>query len=164
MDREELLKHKLIFKSLERDYFKIPYIFNEMNTIGNMSLRDLTSHKKYFEEELPKNPKVFDKYLAQLIKEKGVSYSDVWKEAEIDSSVFSKYLSGKQRPVKDSLLRIIFALKLSLEEAIELLKLNNMALDENNSRDKAFWYCLKTRFSLDEARQFLEFNHIIAFT
>ncbi|MBS3948042.1 MAG: helix-turn-helix transcriptional regulator [Dethiobacter sp.] len=163
MDREDLLKHKLIFESLGRDYFKIRHKPDEMNVLGNVLYNNLTFHQEQFAKDLPKNPKVFHKYLAHLIYQKGVNYSDVWKAAGIDSSIFSKYISGKRSPAKDTLLRIIFALELSLDEAVELLKLNGMAFDENSIRDNAFWYCLKTRFSLDDTIEFLKSYQIVVF-
>lgn len=161
MDKEELLKHKLIFESLGRDYFTT-HSMPEMNCLGNV-LYNLAFHKEQFAKDIPRNPKVFHKYLAHLIYQKGVNYSDVWKAAGIDSSIFSKYISGKRSPAKDTLLRIIFALELSLDEAVELLKLNGMAFDENSIRDNAFWYCLKTRFSLDDTIEFLKSYQIVVF-
>lgn len=161
MDKEELLKHKLIFESLGRDYFTT-HSMPEMNCFGNV-LYNLAFHKEQFAKDIPINPKVFHKYLAQLIDKKGVNYSYVWNEAGIDSSIFSKYISGKRRPTKRSLLRIIFALKLSAEEAVELLKLNGMALDENNLQDNVLLYSLKEGFSFDETIDFLKCYQLVVF-
>lgn len=160
MTKEELIRHMHIFKSLGRDYFTKD---EASDFLGKMTYSDLCFHKKNFEKELPKKPKVFHKYLNQLIIEKGVNNSQVWKEAGIDSSLFSKYLYNKRKPTMDNLLRIIFTLQLSEEEAIELMKLNGMSLDANNKRDFAFWYCIRNKFLFNETIIFLEMNHIVAF-
>src|SRR5690554_3809676 len=114
MNKEALMKHVQTFKSLGQQYFKDRDKSNTSTPLMSMTLSELESHQnKFFEKYYVEESIPFHQYLRKLIFDKDKTNADIYKQANIDSSLFSKYLNGDRNPSMENLLRIIFALELS---------------------------------------------------
>ncbi len=78
----------------------------------------------------------FTQMLIRLIDERGLSDVDVYKRAGIDRKHFSKIRSNPSyHPRKSTILALAIALKLSLEETVDLLSRAEYALSPGNKAD-----------------------------
>lgn len=153
MDKAELRKHRLIIlETMERHSLADRELQTLGNSLLNMTCSEIRYHKNILEKTMPKLLLSFREYLAQLIQEKGYSRAKICEESELDSSHLAKYLSGTRNPNMDNLLRIIFALRLSEEEGLTLLSLNEMSLKKYDIRDVTIAHCLRNGFTLHNTR------------
>ena len=80
--------------------------------------------------------KSFTEKLIDLINEKGLRDTDVYKAAQMDRRLFSKIMSDREfKPSKDTALALVFALRLSLPEAADLLSRAGYSLSHSSKRD-----------------------------
>ena len=74
--------------------------------------------------------------LLQLINERGLRDSEVYKAAHVDKRLFSKMVSNREyKPAKDTAIALALALKLPLEEANDLLSRAGYTFSHSNKRD-----------------------------
>lgn len=74
--------------------------------------------------------------LLQHIREKGLRDSAVYKSAQIDKRLFSKMISNHEyRPSKDTAIALALALKLSLDDANDMLSRAGYTFSHSNKRD-----------------------------
>lgn len=85
----------------------------------------------------------FSELLFEFIDSRGLSDALVYKMANIDRKFFSKIKCGERIPSKDVIIRICFALKLNIAEALELLAAAGFVLSKSNSKDLVLRYCLE---------------------
>lgn len=72
----------------------------------------------------------------QLIREKGLSEPVVYRAAQIDRKLFSKIISNQEyKPSKDTCVALAYALRLSLQEANDLLSRAGYTFSHSNKRD-----------------------------
>ena len=88
-------------------------------------------------------PISFSEKLFQLINERGMDDVEVYKNANIDRKLFSKLRKKNYKPSKNTVIALAIALKLSLDEAEELLQYAGFALVPNNRFDSIIKYCFK---------------------
>lgn len=80
--------------------------------------------------------KTFVDGVMNIIRVKGYKDSDVYKAAYIDRRLFSKIMSNRQyKPSKDTAVAIAFALKLTTEQANDLLARAGYTLSHSSRRD-----------------------------
>ena len=85
----------------------------------------------------------FQKHLLDLIIEKDIDNTVVYKSSNVSKGAFSKIMCGDtKKPQKKTVLGFCIGLKLSLEEAEELLASADMAFNPYNKRDKLVIQCL----------------------
>lgn len=83
----------------------------------------------------------FTDRLINIINQKGLRDAQVYKAAQMDRRLFSKIMSDREfRPSKDTALALIFALKLSLAEATDLLSRAGYTLSHSSKRDVILEY------------------------
>lgn len=91
------------------------------------------------------------------IRRKDLRDSDVYKAAQIDRRLFSKIMSDrKYKPSKDTAIAIAFALRLSFQEAIDLLSRAGYTLSHSNKKDVLIEYFFRERiYKLDDINMVL---------
>ncbi|MGN0247493.1 MAG: helix-turn-helix domain-containing protein [Lachnospiraceae bacterium] len=137
---------------------------NETNTISKATttaklMRMLeASPKRFYEQYLPTVRDIsFHTYLKNLIVKQKCSNADLMREAFISKTYLYQVLNGERLPGRDIVLRIAYALKLSVEETQRLLTLAGKGvLYPKIRRDAAILFCLQKKMSLDETNAFLE--------
>ena len=93
----------------------------------------------------------------EIIRQKGVRDSAVYKAAQIDRRLFSKIMSDKNyKPAKDTAIAIALALQLPLAEANDLLERAGYILSHSNKRDIVIEYFIRERmYSLNKINSVL---------
>lgn len=82
----------------------------------------------------------FAEYLQQLINKKGMKNSEVYAAANLNKQYFSKLIKGKVTPSKNKILSLAIALRLNMDETIDLLRMCGYALSPISPTDKIFSY------------------------
>ena len=110
-----------------------------------------------------KEDSAFKDHLLNLIIEKNIDNTVVYKSSNVSSKVFSKIMCGDtKRPQKKTVLGFCIGLKLNLEEAQELLASADMAFNPYDKRDKLVIQCIKNgQYNIFEVNAML---HVCGFT
>ena len=100
-----------------------------------------------FDKELyktgDKENNTFLAHLVDLLNEKGLDNATVYKSSNVDRKTFSKILCGDTKiPQKKTILGLCIGLKLSLDEAKELLASADMAFNPHDKRDDLVQDCI----------------------
>ena len=97
-------------------------------------------------EDVVRNPEEsFSNMVLRLIDEKGLSDVEVYKKAGIDRRVFSRLRSRKDyQPSRNTGILLAMAMKLSLDEATDLLGKAGFALSHSSRSDLIVRYFLET--------------------
>ena len=113
--------------------FNNPYGIDDILTdprIGRTMHRDMTFAEK----------------MSQLMSKYGMSSADVYKAGNVDKSLFSKLLSNPEYKLsRDTAISIALALKLSLEEAEDLIGRAGYTLSHSMIRDIVLECCFKQK-------------------
>ncbi len=119
--------------------------------------------RRYLVEKTPVNPLnyatnlTFVQQLRYYILIKNLIETDVYKAALMDRRLFSKIISNKDyKPSKDTVLALIFALKLDINEAADLLERAGYTLSHSIKRDIIIEYFIKEKiYNLNNVNAFL---------
>lgn len=87
--------------------------------------------------------KTFSEVLLSMIDNKGLLDVDVYKRANIDRRLFSKMRNKDYHPRKNTVIKLLFALELDIDDSIELLEAAGYALSNGNLRDVIIRYFLE---------------------
>ena len=117
----------------------------------------------YLNEQKPATPLsaatnlTFVQMLQAYMRKKKLLETQVYKAAMMDRRLFSKIMCDiNYKPSKDTVLALIFALKLSLAEARDLLERAGYTLSHSIKRDIIIEYFIKERiYNLDNVNAFL---------
>lgn len=112
--------------------------------------------------KLVREGKVFDEtlalkdYLNELLRKQHISIPEIVAETVLSKSFVYQIFNGERNPGRDILLRISFAMHLSLKETQQLLRLGEKnTLYPRVRRDAAIICCIEQELSLEEADAFL---------
>ena len=84
--------------------------------------------------------------MIEHIDRKQLRDSAVYRAAQLDRRLFSKMVSDREyKPAKDTALAVIFALKLTLPEAEDMLSRAGYTLSHSNKRDSIIEFFLKEK-------------------
>lgn len=104
-------------------------------------------------------------YLQELLDKKTVSVSELAASVSTfypvsDKTIYS-WLRGNRKPLRENLIRIGFALNLSLDELNTLLKLaGHKELYSKNKADSIIMWCIDKRKGPEVAQEMLNKHHI----
>ena len=130
----------------------------------------VTSYKKPFNEHSfdkslymndGKEDLSFQKHLLKLIIDRKLDNTTVYKSSNVTRGAFSKIMCGDTKiPKKKAVLGFCIGLRLSLEEAEELLASADMAFNPYDKRDKLVIQCLQRgQYNIDEVNSMLYICH-----
>lgn len=109
------------------------------------------------EHESSVNNPTVSSYLTELLHMHNCTIAQVIQRANLSKSFGYQIFSGDRVPSRDILLRIVFALKLDMEEAQRLLTIScRGALYPRIRRDAAIIFCLQKHCTLEETSELLE--------
>lgn len=102
---------------------------------------------------------LFVDYVTQLIKLKQIKKSQLIQNADLHRTYAYQILSGKKKPSRDKVIRLIFGLNPTIEEAQLLLKIAEYnPLYPKNKRDTFVIYAICNHLSLIELNSLLYDN------
>lgn len=86
----------------------------------------------------------FRTMLFRLIDERGLTDAQVYKKANLDRKLFSKIRCGDHYiPGKQTVLALVFALELNMDETVDLISRAGMALSPGSKFDLILSYCIE---------------------
>lgn len=141
--KEDLSFLKENYKGVER--FKSCY--SEERSFNNIKLVDV--------KEAP----TFSKMVKDYMKKKGMTSKDIYKNSLINRKLFSSLnVNDNYVPSRESAIMYCFALKLSYEESVELLKSAGYAFFEYSNFDIVVKYFLDNKiYNIDKLNDALYF-------
>lgn len=102
-------------------------------------------------------PLTVPQYLEQLLDKYQMSISELITKTLLSKSFVYQIFSGERNPSRDILLRIAFAMHLTVDETQHLFLIGQKgALYPKVRRDAALMCCLEQKLSLDETEFFLK--------
>ncbi len=117
--------------------------------------RDISSDLDKIPDNI--NTAGFHRYLTFLMREKSVKALKLSIDAQLSRSFTYQICAGDRVPSRNIILRIAFALKLTLEETQRLLKLANRGiLYPRARRDAVLIYAISHKCGLLDANELLE--------
>ncbi|MDR0313446.1 MAG: helix-turn-helix domain-containing protein [Treponema sp.] len=104
-----------------------------------------------------KKPGSFAHALDKKREEKGLSPSELYKKANIDRRLYSRFMGPEGRhPSKNTTISFALALGLDRKEFDELLQTAGFALSNTSSRDVCIMYCLENSiYDIDDVNALL---------
>lgn len=100
------------------------------------------------------SPRSLDQYLNELLAAKGLRRSNVVHGAGLNETFGYQIFTGARRASRDNLLKIAFAMGLSLREANRLLQAGGVnGLYCKNRRDAIIIFCLNNGYTLQKAEE-----------
>lgn len=91
-----------------------------------------------------------------LIAEKGYSKSNIINKADINYCYFYDILNGRKKPSKDKVIRIALAMKLTLDECQNALKISGRSsLYARDRRDSILIYAIQHKVPLFQCDELL---------
>jgi DNA-binding phage protein len=131
---------------------------NSKTEILNEKLNQDISFTEFFDE----NAKDFldvplSRYLKVLIEKKGYTKAQVIRDSGINRRFFFDILSDKRKPTRNYVLRILFALEITLKNMQWLLRATGYAqLYARDRRDSVIIYCINHHNSIKECNAMLK--------
>lgn len=102
-------------------------------------------------------PVTLQQHLQELLERHEMSIPDLIVKTILSKSFVYQVFSGKRKPGRDILLRMAFAMHLSVKETQRLFLIAGKgALYPKVRRDAIIIFCLEKGMSLDEANEFME--------
>ena len=143
---------------------------NENETVELMSILKNIDDESYLDEFVKITSTNFSdlslpNFFQNICKEKGISKSDLIKNAEIDRTYGYQILNGTKKPSRDKLLKLCISASLDIEESNKALKLGNVGqLYPKNPRDSIIIFGINKKlnlFQIDELLFNLNFDTLI---
>ena len=145
-----MVETKMNIKELKVDIQK----YLDENLIVEHACYDLATEPMiFYQEALPMEANLledmeptFSQTLFKMIKEKGISETDCYKNANLDRRLFSKIRSNDDyQPRKNTVFALCIGLKLNLDEAEELLDKAGYSISHSIKFDTIMEYLIKQK-------------------
>lgn len=115
-----------------------------------------------------KKPQTQPDYVCEMMPRKGFVYEDgqinfvkFYTFARINPDVWHTFITKKHKASEDTMFKIIFALKLTEDEAEDFLGLGGIAFNQSNDTHKYILACINTNiYDPDEVYEVLEFYKV----
>lgn len=101
--------------------------------------------KSSYKYELSDDPSSFADKLYFYIQSTNEKPSTVYNRAMLPRRTYSRIMSGNYSPGKDVILSLCIALKLNVEQTVDLLARNSMALNPSDKADQFILICIKNK-------------------
>ncbi|MBQ3291900.1 MAG: macro domain-containing protein [Mogibacterium sp.] len=139
--------HNLYEESIAPDAssdYSAPY--RKSATFGSLP-RSEAPGKSYSLDDAIKNlGMTFQQKLLSLIDDRGLSDTQVYKNANIDRKLFSKIRCNvNYKPSKATVLALAISLELNIDETVDLLKRAGLALQPSSKADLIVRYCIDNK-------------------
>lgn len=107
--------------------------------------------------KLGEKEKSFSSSLLEIIDEKKLKDSKVYKTANVTKQVFSKIrIDDGYRPTKATAIKLCLALELSLEQSLELLQKASLYISKSNTIDLSIRYFFQNKiYNIDKINMYL---------
>ncbi|CEK29457.1 Helix-turn-helix domain [[Clostridium] sordellii] len=134
---------------------------NENETVELMSILKNIDDESYLDEFVKITSTNFSdlslpSFFQNICKEKGISKSDLIKNAEIDRTYGYQILNGTKKPSRDKLLKLCISASLDIEESNKALKLGNVGqLYPKNPRDSIIIFGINKKLNLFQIDELL---------
>ncbi|CEQ24223.1 Helix-turn-helix domain [[Clostridium] sordellii] len=134
---------------------------NENETVELMSILKNIDDESYLDEFVKITSNNFSdlslpNFFHNICKEKGISKSDLIKNAEIDRTYGYQILNGTKKPSRDKLLKLCISASLDIEESNKALKLGNVGqLYPKNPRDSIIIFGINKKLNLFQIDELL---------
>ena len=127
-----------------------------MKTEGSATFDEHTYDKNLYMND-GKDEHPFTDKLIEILNKKDIDNITAYKRSNVTKKAFSKILCGDTKnPQKKTVLAFCIGLKLSFEEAEELLASADMAFNPYNKRDKLVVDCIRRKqYDIDKVNQML---------
>jgi hypothetical protein len=128
-------------------------------TSVKLESQKLDPDKEKIKEFVKKNKiKGFRDLLFKFIDDNNQVDAEVYKKALLDRRLFSKIRSNQDyHPNKKTVIALLLALKLELEQSLQLLKAAGYSLSESSVFDLVIVYCITHKiYDLDKVNEILE--------
>lgn len=155
---------KMLYECLECDY-PLERAYREENSRReyNFSLGSVppathtTANAKVWDEFVQREQmESFSDHLFKLINKKGFTDTEVYKRANIDRRLFSKLRKKNYTPHKKTIFALLLALKLNMDEAMDLMRYAGITFAPNSITDLAVqWFLSKKMYDVIELNLFL---------
>lgn len=134
---------------------------NENETVELMSILKNIDDESYLDEFVKITSNNFSdlslpNFFQNICKKKGISKSDLIKNAEIDRTYGYQILNGTKKPSRDKLLKLCISASLDIEESNKALKLGNVGqLYPKNPRDSIIIFGINKKLNLFQIDELL---------
>ncbi|CEQ09848.1 Uncharacterised protein [[Clostridium] sordellii] len=134
---------------------------NENETVELMSILKNIDDESYLDEFVKITSTNFSdlslpNFFQNICKEKGISKSNLIKNAEIDRTYGYQILNGTKKPSRDKLLKLCISASLDIEESNKALKLGNVGqLYPKNPRDSIIIFGINKKLNLFQIDELL---------
>ncbi|MCQ2251058.1 MAG: hypothetical protein MJZ66_08110 [Bacteroidales bacterium] len=120
---------------------KMAALFGGAALHKSMEPEACATYSKNFTDILDRLEDSFSTLLLKYIRQKGMSNAEVYKEANLDRRLFSKIISNNDyAPAKSTVLALVVALRLNIDEAATLLKSAGYAISHSSRVDLVVEY------------------------
>lgn len=150
---EEFINRQKAGERLKEEYGqRYDYVMNRSKEAKISKTKKKTSDS--FRYEMSDDPSTFAEKLEQYVEKLNEKPSVVYGRAWLPRRTYSRIVCGNYSPRKDAAIALCLALKLNVEQTVDLLSRNSLAFDPSDKADQFILICIKNKtFDLDRINE-----------